>query len=112
MGTVLRIPAEGNGILLAGVVVPVGETYRVISMTLALNVAATTSENLTIALDAIEGANYDVVLYSLDLSAGAVIDLLWQPDGPLYIIGGDRLGIGWANSNSRTWGLLLTVEVL
>jgi len=112
MGTTLRISAEGNGPLLEGIVVPVGSTYRVLSVTLALNVGAATSENLLIGLDAIEGANYDVIFYALDLSVLPTIDLLWQPDEPLYILGGDRLGVGWANTDGRTWGLLMTVEVV
>lgn len=112
MGTTLRISAEGNGPLLEGVVVPVGSTYRVLSVSMALNVGAATSENLLIGLDAIEGANYDVIFYTLDPSTIPTLDMVWWPDGELRILGGDRLGVGWANTDGRTWGLLMTVEVV
>jgi hypothetical protein len=79
---------------------------------LNLNAAPTTSENLTITLDAIEGAAYDTLLYSLDLAAGATTDLVWQPDAKLVIVGGDKLTVAWNNAGGRTWGLLITAEVV
>lgn len=109
--TILRIPFEGNGPMLAGVVVPAGSTYRVVSVSLALNAAATTSENFEIGLDAGEGPNYDIYLYRLDLSAGATTDLFWTPDEELYVRGGDNFGAAWDNTNGCTWGILFTVEV-
>ncbi len=109
--TILRQGWEGNGPMLAGIVMPVGDTYRVISVSLHLNLAATTSENFEIGLDAVEGANYGLYLYRLDLAATATTDLLWQPDVPFYIRGGDRLGASWDNSDGRTWGILFTMEV-
>ncbi len=109
--TVLRKAATGNGPIAETFAVPVGDTYRVLSASIHLNAAPTTSENLTIDLDSVAGSNYDARLYSLDLGGGAVTDLVWQPDAPLYLVGGDGLDVTWANTNGRTWGLLLTVEV-
>ena len=109
--TILRQAFQGVGPMLAGFEVPVGSTYRLVSVSLALDAAATTSENLELGIDFIEGANYGVYLYRLDLAATATIDLFWAPDGELYLFGGDRFGARWTNSNGRTWGILFTVEV-
>lgn len=108
--SIYRTAATGTGLLAESFAVPVGQVYQVISVALHLNTAPTTSENLTVTLDATNGAAYDVRLYSVDLAASAVTDLLWQPDVPLYLIGGDGLDVDWLNSNGRTWGLLITVQ--
>jgi len=110
--SVFRVAGTGAGPISDWLLVPTGQTYRVLSVMLNLNAAATTSENLTITLDAIEGAAYDTLLYSLDLAAGATTDLLWQPDAKLVIVGGDKLTVAWANTGGRTWGLLITAEAL
>jgi hypothetical protein len=110
--TILRIPANGNGPVAESLTMPLGETYRLVSVTLNLNAAPTTSENFTITLDAVTGPEYDTLLYSLDLAAGATTDLLWQPDGDFFVQGGDQIDVAWTNSNGRTWGLLITAEVV
>lgn len=104
-----RTAAMGVGPLTQAFAVPVGQVYEVVSVMCHLTAAATTSENLTVTLDAVEGAAYDTKLYSVDLSAGAVVDMVWQPDVPLFLFGGDALDIAWANSNGRTWSLLVTM---
>ena len=109
--TISRIAAQGVGPMLAGVDVPIGATYRVISVSLALDAAATTSENLEFGVDCVEGANYGFYIYRIDLAAASTIDLFWAPDGELYLRGGDRFGARWTNSDGRTWGILFTVEV-
>jgi len=93
-------------------VVPAGRYYRAISMALHLNVAATTSENFTITLDAAPGPAWDMLLFSIDMSVGAIVNLLWQPEVPLYLAGGDALAVAWANTDGRTWGLMVTMEAL
>lgn len=110
--SVFRSAFTGVGPMAAEIAVPAGRVFRVVSVTLHLNAAAVTSENLTITLDATNGANYDTLLYSLDLAAGATVSLLWQPDEPLYLVGNDELDILWANTDGRTWGMLVTVEVV
>jgi len=90
--------------------VPSGQVYQVLSVTLNLSSAPTTSENFTLTLDAVDGNNYDTVLYSLDLSAASTTDLLWQPDEPPVLVGGDGLDAVWANTDNRTWGLMMTMQ--
>lgn len=112
MGTILRKAASGNGPIAESFGVPVGDVYRLISVTLGLNLAPTTSEDYTITLDAVDGGNYDALLYSLDIGAGGYEDVVWQPDELLYLMGGDGLDVVWANTDNRTWGLLITMEVV
>lgn len=108
--SIFRKAAAGNGILSETFEVPTGCIYRVISATLHLNAAATTSENLTITMDCVEGANYDTLLYTIDLAAIPTTNLVWQPDVDFYLFGGDGLDVVWTNTDGRTWGLTVTME--
>lgn len=110
--TVLRTAASASGAMSETLTVPAGDVYRLVSVTLGLNAAPTTSENLTITLDAVDGPNYDVLLYSVDLGAGGDTDLVWQPSELLYLLGGDQVDVVWSNTDTRTWGLLITVEAV
>ena len=107
---VYRTAATGIGAIAETFIVPVGQTYRVVSVTLHLNAASVTHENFTITLDAVNGAAYDTVLYLLDPTDASTVNLLWQPDQTLYLIGGDALDVAWANTDGRVWGLLVTME--
>jgi len=108
--TILRTAASASGAMSESLTVPTGDVYRLVSVTLGLNAAPTTSENYTITLDAVDGPNHDVLLYSLDIGAGGHEDVVWQPSQLLYLIGGDQVDVVWANTDNRTWGLLITVE--
>ena len=110
--SIFRHAEQGNGPLAETFVVPVGSVYRFVSVSVHLNAAATTSESLTVTQDIVDSALCDAVLYSLDLSAGSTVDLLWQPDVDLYLMGGDGLDVAWANTDGRTWGMTITAEAL
>ena len=92
--------------------VPVGQHYRLVSLTLNLSAAPTTSENLTVTLNSVDGVIYDTLLYSLDLAAGATADLLWQPDPEILLEGGDVVNVAWANTDVRNWGAQLTFKAV
>ena len=98
--------------LAASLVVPAGQTYRLISVTLHMSAAPTTSENFPVTLDASAGAPYDTLLYSLDLSVSSVTNLLWQPDEPLLLEGGDAIDVAYANTDGRTYGVQITAEAV
>ena len=102
--------AAGNGAITSIMDVPDGLVYRLISVSVNFNLAPTTSENLTITLDDAYGNAYDLLLYTLDVSAGATTDILWQPDEELMLVGGDAIDVAFVNSDARTWGLLYTVK--
>lgn len=112
MSTVLKFNGTGTAALALNGAVPVGQTYRLVSLTLNLSAAPTTSENLTVTLDANAGAIYDTLLYSLDLSAGATADLVWQPDPEILLEGGDVIRVVWANTDARNWGAQLTFKAV
>lgn len=109
--SVFRIEATGIGAINETFAVPVGQTYRVVSATLHLSAASTTAlEYFTLTLDSVDGAQYDTVLYRLDPAIVPTVDLLWQPDDELYLVGGDALDVAWANAQGRTWGLTITMR--
>lgn len=59
--------------------------------------------NLTITVDSVSGAAYDVVLATQDMTA--VTDYVYQPDRPHRFRNGDKIVIAWANGAGRTYGL-------
>ena len=108
--SVFKMNAAGNGAITSVMDVPEGDVYRLISVSCNFNLAPTTSENFTITLDDAYGNAYDLLLYTLDVSAGATTDILWQPDEELMLVGGDAVDVAFVNSDARTWGLLYTVK--
>ena len=108
--SVFKMNAAGNGAITAIMDVPEGDVYRLISVSCNFNLAPTTSENFTITLDDAYGNAYDLLLYTLDVSAGATTDILWQPDEELMLVGGDAVDVAFVNTDARTWGLLYTVK--
>ncbi|RUM43006.1 MAG: hypothetical protein DSY80_06255, partial [Desulfocapsa sp.] len=85
------------------------EQARLVGLTLHLDAAPTTSESLTITLDANAGAAYDTLLYSLDLSTGSTTDLLWLPDNDIFLETGDIIKVAYANTDTATYGAQLTL---
>lgn len=65
--------------------------------------AAGGAGNLTVTLDSGDGAAYDTVLLTQDMTL--VTDLFWQPDRPIELDDVDALVIAWANAAGRTYGL-------
>ena len=111
-GSVFKINATGNGPIAATMDVPPGDVYRVLSVSCNFNIAPTSSENFTITLDDAHGAAYDLLLYTLDPSAGATTDILWQPDEELMLVGPDQLEVDFDNTDGRTWGVVFTVKAV
>lgn len=110
--SVFRETATGAGLVSESFEVPTGAVYRLLSVTLNLSAAPTTSEDLTFTQNVPGGATHDTRLYTLDVAAGATTDVLWQPDARLVFLGGDSLDIDWTNTDTRTWGLLVTWEAM
>ena len=92
--------------------VPPRQHYRLVSATLNLSAAPTTSENLTIRLYAAAGAIYGVRLYSLDLAAGSTDELVWTPDEELILEGNDQIAMEWANTDTRNYGAQITFKAV
>jgi hypothetical protein len=109
---ILTFPATGTAAINLSAPVPVSSTYRVMSVMLHLNAAPTTSENFTVTLNSHHGAVYDTLQYTLDLSAAAVVDLVWQPDEEVELVGGDALDVAYTNTDVRTYGLVITMKAV
>ena len=108
--SVFKIEFSGNGPIARSIVVPSDSVYRLISVSVVFNIAPTTSENLTIILNDALGDVYDLLLYTLDVSAGATTDILWQPDEELMLVSGDAIDVNYPGSDARTYGLVFTVK--
>jgi len=111
-GSVFKPAETGIGAIVATMIVPAGDVYRVLSVSCNFDAAPTTSENFTITLDDANGPAYDLLLYTLDPSAAATSDILWQPDEELMLTGGDALIVAFANTDRRTYGVAFTVKVV
>jgi hypothetical protein len=90
--------------------VPTGEAYRLIGVSCVFDSAPTTSENFTITVNDALGSVYDILLYTLDVSAASTTDILWQPDEELMLVGGDAIDVEYLNTDANTWGLVYTVK--
>jgi hypothetical protein len=82
---------------------------RLISVSTKFSTAPTTSESITITLDANAGAAYDTLLYTLNPSTGATASFMWFPDQPLYLEPGDAIDIAFTNTDTRTYGVQITL---
>ena len=88
---------------------------KLVSLTMHADSAATTSELLTVTLDANAGAAYDTLLYSLDLSAASTVDLALYPSdstifGDILLEAGDAIVIAFANTDTDTYGIQVTTK--
>ena len=108
--SVFKEAFSGTGAITREMVVPTDSVYRLVSVSVNFDLAPTTSENLTITLDDAHGNDYDLLLYTLDVSAGATTDILWQPDEELMLVGGDAVDVAFVNTDARTYGLVYTVK--
>lgn len=104
--------ATGAGDAMAQEVNP-GVLFKLISAKLKVNTAPTTSESFAVTLDAGEGAAYDQLLLSQDLSAGSITALTWTPDDPDTVYqADDHVDFTYTNTDGRTWGLTVLYELV
>jgi hypothetical protein len=108
--SVYKVEFEGAGPITRSYNVPADHAVRLISVACAFNLAPTTAENLTITLDDANGNNFDLLLYTLDVSAGATTAILWQPDEELMLIPGDAVDVAYTGTDGRNYGLVYTVK--
>ncbi len=57
----------------------------------------------TLTVDSAKGSEYDVLVFSQDMTA--VADAVWIPERPFILGPGDSLVAAWANVNGKTYGL-------
>lgn len=86
----------------------IGHPFELKKFEIHLSSTPTTSENLTLNIDANAGANYDTNVLTKDFSTLPVSSLIWVPTGDLiYEDADDMLRVAWSNSDSRDFGLKL-----
>ena len=98
--------ADSTAVAIAESTGAVDQAMRFQALTLNLSLAPITSENFTVTLNSRNGAVYDTLLFSLDLSVAPVVDLaLDKTDIDLILYRGDAIDVAWPNSDGRTHGL-------
>ena len=89
-----------------------GAAFWLESVTLHLSAAPSTSEDLTITLNANDGAVYDTVLLTQDLSSPAATDVVFVPaEGRRLFESGDAIDVAWTNTDGRTFGLRIVARL-
>jgi hypothetical protein len=85
--------------------------FELVSITCHLSAAPTTSENFIVTLNANDGAAYDAVLLTINLSTylGGVTDIFWKPESRMFFEAGDHIVISYTNTDTVTYGLRITV---
>ncbi len=83
-----------------------GAAFRLLGIRFHLGSALAAAETLTVTLDAGDGAAYDTVLFTRDMSVGAVLDLIIPFGGAEDFFGAtDEIVIALsANVGGDTWG--------
>jgi hypothetical protein len=109
---VFKFDFEGTGTILASATVPVGQSYRLISVSCRWSAAPTTSEFFTITADLNAGPSFDVLLYTVDPSVAATYSLLFLPDQEEIFEGGDAITATYAGTDARQWGLQITMKAV
>jgi len=101
---------NATGAVAIALSVAITKPTRLVSLTLHFSAAPTTSEDFTITLNSNTGATYDTLLYSLDLSVGSTVDLVWIPDSDIFLEIGDSVDIAYPNTDTGTYGVQLTTK--
>ena len=109
---VFKINSTGTALMAFSGTVPIGQHYRLVSVTCRFNAAPVTSENFTVTLDAQAGAAYDTLLYSLDPSAGATAHIIYHPPEEQILEGGDQIDVAFANTDARLYGAQITFKAV
>jgi hypothetical protein len=111
----IKVVATGGGAMSETLtpIDPVACDFRLCQVELHLDGAATTSENFTITLDSGNGAAYDVVLHSVDISGedDTANVILVANDFAAGFKAGDTIDFAFANTEANTWGLTVTYRV-
>jgi len=76
--------------------------FRLVRVEVHLSAAPTTSQSLTITLDAGDGATYDTLLYTNDLSVTSVTDLVVEFGEGYEYEYDDEIDIAYTNTDVRT----------
>jgi hypothetical protein len=82
--------------------------FRLSSVTLHADAAMDADDDLKITLDANDGANYDALLYEVNLDGAT--DVCFTPTNDLIFEAGDEIVVASTNTNTVTYGLRIVCE--
>jgi len=85
--------------------------WRLESFTILFDSAPTTSEDLTLTIDATDGSAYDAVIFSSDPSVGSKTSLYWAVGG-LNFEAGDEIKLSYTNTDANTYGYRLVYKLV
>jgi hypothetical protein len=109
-GDVAVTNATGNAAI--ATTTAVAAKWKLNHITVHFSAAPTTSEDLTITLDANDGAPYDTVLLKQDPSASSATDIVYKPIGDLVLEAGDEIAVAFTNTDGRTYGLRIVGQLI
>jgi len=82
-----------------------GKSFWLDAVTVHFSAAPTTAGDLTVTLDAGDGAAYDTVLFRVDPSVdGGATDIVFTPTVPILCVEGDAIAVAYANTDGVTYG--------
>ena len=86
------------------------ESWQFVGFELHATSANSTSENLTVSVDAVRGASWDVNIYTKDMNT--IVDLIYYPDKPVLLEANDLVEFVYTNTDTVTWGLKVFTKSL
>tara|TARA_R100001244_G_scaffold34657_1_gene32008 strand:+ start:720 stop:1184 length:465 start_codon:yes stop_codon:yes gene_type:complete len=102
----------GSGAISINLAPGASAQWKILSVTCHFSAAPTTSENFVIKKSNSTAA-YTTEILSVDPSASTATDIAYIPDGELIILGTtEDLDITFTNTETRTYGVTVTYEVL
>lgn len=109
-GTLTKTVATGAGAITASAAVTADA--RLAYVALHFSAAPTTSQDLVVTLDSVDGLTYDTVLATVDPSLSSLTDFLYEPEGDLFLFSGDAIDVTFTNTDGVTYGVrIVTVAV-
>ncbi len=104
--------ATGSAAIASTLALSPARSYQIKEFRIHLDAAGGAAGNvdLTVRIDAVAGAAYDVLILSQDMTL--ITDILFQPKEPIVLNLGDELDVVYANGGSATWGLEITFNSL
>lgn len=85
--------------------------FYLCAVTIHLSAVPATAGDLTVVLDAVDGAEYDTVLFRVDPSDGdGATDIVYTPLVPIPCVAGDAISVAYANADALTYGVRVVAK--
>ena len=85
--------------------------FKLVKVTVKFNTKPTTSEDVTLTLNASDGADYDAIIARANPSTGSGTgDIVFTGDDNDIFEAGDELDLAFPNTENRTYGARIVTE--